>query len=77
MRTWSSTGSDGAHYYVEVTGHEVIVGHHYGSGHSDCAGAASHAEFLAGRFHDLVRERHGAGALAEVIAAVAAVARGE
>ena len=50
----------------------VEVGHHYGSGQTDYAGVISFAEFLAGRYQDLVGSGHGEAVLAEVIAAVQA-----
>lgn len=58
--------------YAQVTAREVIVGSHYGSGHTDSAGACSHAEFLAGRFQDLVRSDLGETTLQEMIATVRA-----
>jgi hypothetical protein len=58
--------------YAQVTAREVIVGSHSGSGHTDSAGACSHAEFLAGRFQDLVRSDLGEATLQEMIAAVRA-----
>jgi hypothetical protein len=56
--------------YAQVTAREVIVGQHYGSGHTDSAGVCSHAEFLAGRFQDLVRENLGEACLEEMLATV-------
>jgi hypothetical protein len=56
--------------YAQVTAREVVVGSHYGSGHTDSAGVCSHAEFLAGRFQDLVRSDLGEAILNEVLAAV-------
>ena len=45
----------------------MIVGHHYGTGMSDIAGAASYQEFLNGRFQDLILGSFGQGILDEVI----------
>lgn len=71
--SWSSpNGSPHGERYVHVRASEVVVGEHYGSGQTDNAGACSHAEFLAGRFQDIVRSHHGDRVLAEVIAAVKA-----
>ena len=56
--------------YAQVTAREVVVGSHYGSGHTDSAGVCSHAEFLAGRFQDIVRDDLGEACLREMIDAV-------
>ena len=56
--------------YIDVHYHEVVVGHHYGTGMSDIAGACSHKEFIEGRFHSLIVERFGEDVLDEVIFAV-------
>src|SRR5688572_14694824 len=72
MRTAWERQHDGATHYIQVTRTEVVVGHHYGSGHSDAAGVATHAEFLAGRYQDIVRDVHGEAALSEVLASVRA-----
>jgi hypothetical protein len=56
--------------YAQVTAFSVLVGSHYGSGHTDYAGVCSHAEFLAGRFHDIVRHDLGEAALREMFVAV-------
>ncbi len=53
--------------YVYVTYKEVVVGHNYGTGMSDMAGAASYKEFLNGRFQDLILETFGQKILDEVI----------
>jgi hypothetical protein len=57
-------------YYAEVSLREVIVGSHGASGHTDFAGACSHAQFLAGQLQDAVRAEHGEAVLTEMIAAV-------
>ena len=59
--------------YVQVSADGVCVGRHFGSGASDNAGRASHAEFLGGTFQELVAAAHGEQVLAEVIAAVRTV----
>jgi len=46
------------------------VGHHYGTGMSDIAGACSHKIFLEGEHHGLILERFGEDILKEVIFAV-------
>jgi|GEM_PF-6119979 len=69
MPEWSKSNGRGQRY-VRVDAYEVVVGEHFGSGHSDNAGTCSHAEFLAGRFQDLIRDDHSARTLAEVVAAV-------
>ena len=56
--------------YVDVNYHQVIVGHHYGTGMSDIAGACSHQKFLEGEYHGLIIERFGEDLLKEVIYAV-------
>ncbi|MBD3338804.1 MAG: hypothetical protein GF353_06840 [Candidatus Lokiarchaeota archaeon] len=58
------------HYYVYVTYKEVVVGHDYGTGMSDSAGACSHQDFLDGKFQGLIFERFGQDTLTEVIYAV-------
>lgn len=72
LRTAWERHLDGATHYIQVTRTEVVVGHHYGSGQTDYAGVATHAEFLAGRYQDIVRDVHGEAALTEVLASVRA-----
>jgi hypothetical protein len=62
-------------HYAEVSASEVIVGSHAGSGHTDFAGACSHAEFLGGHLQDVVRAEHGEAVLAEMIEAVRRASR--
>jgi len=69
--SWERTEGRRVHY-AQLTAREVIVGSHAGSGHTDDAGSCTHEEFLAGRFHDVVRASLGAEALAELLAAVRA-----
>lgn len=57
-------------FYAQVTAREVIVGSHFGSGHTDSAGACTHAEFLAGRFQEDVRHDLGEACLQAMLAAV-------
>lgn len=61
--------------YVQIMDDCVIHGRDTGNRHHDSAGQVSHAEFLAGRFHDLIRGDFGAAALAEMIAAVERLSR--
>ena len=56
--------------YIDVHYNEVVVGHHYGTGMTDNAGACSHQEFLEGRFQGLIEERFGKEVLNEVLYAV-------
>lgn len=57
--------------YCEVTRYEVVVGFNPGkTGHTDNAGACSHAAFLEGEYQDLVREKFGETVLEEVKAAI-------
>ncbi len=53
--------------YLIITRVEVVIGHHYGTGQSDTAGACSHAEFLAGRFHGLIKDVFGGEVLKAAI----------
>jgi ABC-type thiamin/hydroxymethylpyrimidine transport system permease subunit len=49
----------------------VTCGEHFlPSGHGESAGAVTYADFLAGKYQDLVLRDFGAEVLAEVIAAV-------
>lgn len=66
---WESTHGPRV-VYAQVTAREVIVGQHSGSGHTDSAGVCSHAEFLAGRFQDIVRADLGEACLQEILAAI-------
>jgi hypothetical protein len=64
MKSWDR--DDGMRYnYFVVDETEVVLGHHYGTGQSDVAGACAHEEFLNGRFNPEVRERFGEDVLAE------------
>lgn len=76
QKTRWDTNHEGAYHYVDLLSDSVVVGHHYGSGHTDYGGEVSFAEFLAGRYQDLVLRAHGEAALAEVVAAVQARAAG-
>src|SRR3989338_523351 len=61
--------------YCQVTAYEVVVGSNPGgTGHTDNAGACSHADFLRGQYQDLIRHDLGEEVLQEVIAAVKATA---
>ncbi len=63
-------------HYVSITPYEVVVGSNPGgTGHTDNAGSCSHKDFLSGTYQDLVREQMGEAILAEVVAAVKAVAQ--
>lgn len=63
-------------HYCQVTAYEVVVGSNAGgTGHTDNAGACSHADFLKGQYHDLIRENLGENVLQEVIAAVKATGK--
>lgn len=71
FRSWSKPRSPSGAVYVHVRVHDVVVGGHYGSGHTDNAGSCSHAEFLAGRYQDVVLEDLGQEVLDEVLAELA------
>jgi hypothetical protein len=59
---------DGRHVqYLQLTATGVILGSHWGSPATDNAGACSHADFLAGRFQEMVRRTFGEQVLAEVL----------
>ncbi len=72
-RSWERRRGAWVHY-VHVDDHQVVVGSHAGSGHTDNATTASHAEFLAGRHAELVRGEHGDAVLAEIRATVTGTA---
>ena len=55
-------------YYIQITEGNVIVGYHYGSGHTDNACICTHSEFLDGMFHDFIRENFGDDVLNDVLA---------
>ncbi len=57
-------------YYIRIDHFQIIVGEHQGSGHTDNAGVASYADFLAGHFQSDIRRVFGENVLDEVIAAV-------
>lgn len=60
--------------YCQITKSEVVVGSNPGkTGHTDNAGSCSHAEFLGGQYHDLIKKDLGEEVLQEVIASVQAV----
>ncbi len=72
VKTFWEKGPD----YCRVTAYEVVVGSNPGgSGHTDNAGACSHADFLKGQYQDLIRRNLGEDVLHEVIAAVKAMAQ--
>lgn len=69
MSHWETRKGTWTHY-VSVDACQETVGEHAGSGHTDQAGACSHAEFLAGRYQDDIRATHGEDVLRAVIATV-------
>lgn len=69
MSSWEVTRG-GVTYYVSIEATQIVVGDHRGSGHTDNAGTCSHAEFIAGRWHDHVKTNMGARILAEILAAL-------
>ncbi len=66
---WEKTTGDRVDY-VQIVDDHVVVGSHAGSGHTDSAGRATFAEFLDGRFQDVVSAEHGPEVLQAVIEAV-------
>lgn len=71
-RSWTKANHPNGEKYIHLTPTEVVVGSHYGSGHTDNAGSCSHAAFRAGQYHDVVRRDHGEEVLAEVMQALGA-----
>ena len=70
MKThWEKTKGDHLDY-VELHDENVLVGSNEGTIESDSAGICSDADFLAGRFHDLILAAFGEQTLAEIVAAV-------
>ena len=70
MTRWTKRKERGERY-VYVDAFRVTVGEHDGSGHSDYASTCSHAAFLAGQFHDELRQGHSKATLRKALAAVA------
>ncbi len=70
MKThWEKT--KGSHLdYVELHAEGVLVGSNDGTIESDSAGICSDADFLVGRFHDLIINAFGEQILADIVAAV-------
>jgi len=60
-------------HYIHIDHIGVVFGSTLGSGHTDNAGTASYAEFLAGRFQDDIRRIFGENVLKDVIASVRSV----
>ena len=60
-------------HYVQINHLQIVFGSMQGSGHTDNAGTASHADFLAGRFQDDIRRIFGESVLRDVIASVRSV----
>ena len=57
-------------YYASVTLREVVVGDHFGSGHTDNAGSCSHADFIKGTYQSHVKTYLGENVLKEVLYAI-------
>ena len=57
-------------YYIQLDHHQVIIGEHVGSGHSDNASACSYTDFLKGRFQDHILSYFDQDVLNDVITAV-------
>ena len=70
MTYWERTRG-GVTHYVSIEAQHIVVGDHRGSGHTDNAGTCTHAEFVAGRWHDDIRRDMGPRVLAEILAALA------
>ena len=66
---WEKKNNQTTHY-IRIEHTQVIFGSTLGSGHTDNAASASHANFLAGRFQADIRDLFGESVLAEVIASV-------
>ena len=66
-RRWEKSNGPG-YAYVYIKGDEVVVGEHFGSGHTDNAGYASRESFLAGHLQNVVRDSLGDAILQEVLA---------
>ena len=69
VTSWEAR-SGGRTDYLSVERHYVILGEHYGSGHTDNAGRCTHDEFLGGRWHAEICERFGKRVLAQALEAV-------
>lgn len=61
-------------FYINLGTEWVEVGSHRGSGATDNGGRCTHAEFLAGRWLENVRDDLGPEVLAEVMASIKAMA---
>ena len=64
---------DNTTHYIHINHFQVVFGSTLGSGHTDNAGTASHADFLAGRVRDDIRRICGGNVLKDVIASVRSV----
>jgi hypothetical protein len=69
MPTWQRlTGA--TEHYAEITATAVLIGSRGRASYSDNATSCSHAEFLAGALHDVVRDGLGEAIMAEMLVAV-------
>ena len=64
------TKQDGVTHYIYIDYHQVIVGSHHGSGHTDNASTCSYNDFFDGKFHNHITQHFGSTTLSEVEAAV-------
>lgn len=62
----------GRTHYVQILPGAVVIGEDTGDRHNDSAVQCSAADFVAGRYNDVVRRNLGAAALAEILAALTA-----
>ena len=75
MSSWETDGNDRT-YVCSVGPTHVSVGDTSGNRFTDAFTSCTHAEFLAGRYQDVVRSHHGEAVLQEVLEAVRAHAAG-
>ncbi|MCP4130800.1 MAG: hypothetical protein GY754_07445 [bacterium] len=70
MKTSWERSEGSKNCYVYINANEVVIGSHYGSGHSDNATSCSYSDFLAGKHHGLVLDDFGNEILHEITAYV-------
>lgn len=57
-------------FYIHIQGGQVVIGSHYGSGHTDNAGVYTPAQILAGEWDAHITRHFPGGTLAQVRAAL-------
>lgn len=74
MSSWEATEGK-ATYYISIQGDRVIIGNHFGSGHTDNAGVYTFQQVLNGEWDAHISRHFPGGVLAEVKAALRGAAK--